>query len=274
LEKFGHFFEFIAAANSAYIASEDFGTTVATKVKSPLVDLQNDFSLIEKLNANNHNRFFEQINKLTPKEQSTLKEVINKLSIELNGMQSKIQDFQYRLRKAIKAAIISNNFNYLCLFSCLYSILVLILFGFDYDFHNDTDRVTFLWYNSISIAIMSWIILRPKKTSFCQIHFSPSHINTLKGFAIPLLIAPNYYWLSGFSLFSLLNPSGLYYLNVVLAITIPTYHFFYYLVKYFTFSKRVALNMRKEKQELKTECEKFADKLNTSFDIFGNLNIQ
>lgn len=95
MEHFGHFFEFFAALNSAYIVSNHFIQSLILKINNHFVGIDNDLKLIHKLEKNNRDRLIQEGDSCAgvPNAEGVvrkLNEEIEKITVRITELDEKI----------------------------------------------------------------------------------------------------------------------------------------------------------------------------------------
>lgn len=266
MEHFGHFFEFIAALNSAYIVSNHFLESLVGKINNHFSNTRGDLKLITELHKNNSDWLISEADKCVGNEsaQQTLKALEKD-----NGVnEEEIKALETELAEAERKNSISKNFNYLCLFGALYSILILILNGFGVDVSKDPYTVLFGTFNVICLIALLTII---NEIKIIKWRIRSSYNKILMIFPINIaFIYPAFYYIQEW----LFQPTtyGRFWIifNVCISILLPTSHFLYYSIKTSTKTKKQAKELKSKSECLKQKCENFSREIKGAIGALGN----
>ena len=271
MEKFGHFFEFIAAVNSAYIVSDYFIESLLEKVNSHFKLLKFQFEGIRKNQTNNKEKLFEE--KKTGSINVNI-EPVNDLVKKGSDIESEIVLFEVHLMEAFQNKQIFNNFHYWCLFGCLYSILIMLMNGFEFNMDSILNNIIFIGVSFIA-AITLLLLIKDKKKKFFKEYFYPSFNKTISCFLLPLIIfivLVNYkikdFRFFDFSLYFIKNCS------IILAILLSTGHFIIYYIKSFLRSQRESNILTTELELIEGKCEKFGQEIETIFNVLNAIEVK
>lgn len=261
MEHFGHFFEFFAALNSAYIVSNHFIESLITKVNNHFKRIDEDLNLLHKLQKNNYERLIKEGENCVGMANAEM--IAKNLSDQNENISHRINALEQTIETAKKKNAVNNNFNYQCLFGALYCILILVLNGFEFDFKTPFQRQSLLLFNFISIIILLILFRGGKSWIFKKL--TPSYNNVMLIFFVSVALA--------FPIFYLLQmwlPLTCYYdfsyVDIGVSILIPTWHFVYYSITSSRRTKRQSNNFKETSRLLKEECERFAGKMQAQFE--------
>ena len=269
MEKFGHFFEFIAALNSAYIVSDFFIESLLKKINSYFEKLNKRLDGIRKNQTNNVIKLSEQVKGLG--NLGFFKQTVDRLSVKAAGIEEKFDNLDDDIKQSFQDKNIFVNFNYWCLFGCLYCILILLLNGFEFSLDSPFNAECFFAFSTISSLSLLWFI-KEKKRAFLKRHCYPSFNKTIICFFAPLILFPIIVsWLRSKYILSNNISQHLKYTDVILAIILTTGHFFIYYVKSSLFSKKKAKNFKIQLNALEMECEKYGQEIENSFSVVNDL---
>ncbi|MBK9735573.1 MAG: hypothetical protein IPO92_11635 [Saprospiraceae bacterium] len=158
--------------------------------------------------------------------------------------------------KEIKNSLDKSKFNYLCLFSGMYSILMLLFGGFDIVDILKDDHVAYLFYLNLLIIVSLLILM----TDYFEM-WATNHVSTTITFCITIFFAiiliffcsqNNFHWCPFFP-------------NIVVlsSILIACWHFFMYFIK-------IYINQKRKGTELVTITSRWDS---SSRDLNGRLSV-
>ncbi len=199
------------------------------KVFKPFQDLDSQSKKCRTVWTNNKEKLIE----IGPKMDGSEMRALNDNSTEL---EQKINELEEEIRTIKSLGEIPKNFSFWSLFGAMYSILILILIGFEFQFH-DTLSLSwgFLWFNISCIILISWLFLREKsvkKRILKKVNASYSTVAVifLVCFIIGISVSTTLYLINDkkIELSHHFNLIDIYHINAFIAVGIPTYHFVYY----------------------------------------------
>lgn len=265
MEHFGHFFEFVAAANSVYIVSDEFLKILIGKINSHSKELKNLLIGISKNQENNINQLGSEIEKVD--EDPGFTTTVDRLKQEANILTTDITNLENDINESFASTGMVDNFSFWCLFGCLYCILILILNGTDIDLIHYSMNQSFLIFNSLSLLSILWII-RVKKRAFLRNYFSASYNKIIFSFIINATIL-----LIFFRYFEYKNINwGMSdwwrkYLLIISSVILPVSHFIVYYIKSALFSINKSDNLRGRVSEVERKCAAFGQTIVDSFQV-------
>ena len=177
MKEFNSLFELFAAFNFVYVLSTDFNDKISNK-------LINKFEASEKT-LNQIIDFFGHYESILNDYKKESVKISLTLSDELSKMDSKKAEFYSNKTKwegEINSAKVGGYFNYYCLFSGLYCLLILYLNGFDYFNHHNWR--TYLFIGNL-LYVIGLIILSMEKFKV----FTTNFISTLITFFIATFVS-------------------------------------------------------------------------------------
>jgi hypothetical protein len=237
LEKFGHFFEFIAALNSAYIVSDHF-------VDSLMDRINGHFNLLEDL-INQKNSAIQEIKKRLQK--SDFNGLASKTKTDLNSkaktLEVEIEDLKKDISEKKREKELRLTFNYWCLYGCLYCVLILLLNGFDIHFNTSYENLSFLIFNISSASILLWFLKQKKykwTIDYCSASFNKVFF-CFFGIGIIVFCSLAFLGMTEGDLLFFVNLENehntVQKINLVLALLLPTIHLIVILIRTKFFSK-------------------------------------
>jgi hypothetical protein len=229
--------------------------------------LEQQFNTIKNIQENNVSVFLVELKKYEP---AKVDNVLRRLTEKVTSISSKISAFTESIEVSKQRIGISRNFNYLCLYGVLYCLGILIINGYEYDFHSSETRGCFFVFNLLSIIILSWLFWERKKWIFKKI--SPTYNGTLIVFIIVLIISCPIFRLLDLWEYGYFGP-GYTIANIILGLLIPSGHFFYYFIRASNKSRVESNVLNTDLKGLKTDCEDFRKEMQTTFTTLIDVKI-
>lgn len=155
----------------------------------------------------------------------------------------------------------SGNFNYFCLFNCLYPILMLLAIGFKVEWTTQNNKNLLLVFNILSFSVLI-IILIFKNWSFPGA--KSGFFAVILGFIFSLALTIIYYKFFPVNIQS--RNFGFGCLDVLSTLAIPIGHFIYYFIATIYNTKREAMRYVEPLGELQAECVKFTHTIHDKCD--------
>lgn len=265
MEKFGHFFEFIAALNSVYIVSDTFLETMLKKINSQFDNLRNTLGGLKKNQENNVFELGVQLTKLTsPSGDNTRR----RLTEEGSSIQDNISTLSRQINEAFNDPSMFKNFNYWCLFGCLYSLLILLIIGTGVSFEVYYIYESYMIFNTLVLLLMLYII-RVKTKPWWIRNWSASYHRVVLIFFFALIVAFVCYEVIKRENFDL--RIDLKYTNMAISVFIPIIHFIYYYFKTTINAKRSAEIIRVSIAQIEERIETFSRTIVSQFQIIDEL---
>ena len=256
MEKFNSLFELFAAFNFAYVFSADLIKNFNEKLGGNFHKAETSLSSID-LTIQNIDTYIVE----SKKDGAHNSEVLNNLLTEFGNEKGNYTIDRNRTLNHIKSSLEKSKFSYLCLFSGLYSILILMFAGYDIiDLKNNNHVEYLFWFNLL--ALFSIFILLSEYFYFWR----TDHISTTITFIVTLIITFVIISISSFWSFHWCPfiSKGVVFLSILIA----SWHFFMYFVK-------IYINQKKKGTELITITNnwhtKFND-LNTRLSVAINVS--
>jgi len=235
LEKFAHFFEFIAAINSAYIVSDTFMESLLKKINGGLMSLKGTLRKTEN-DWKNNIKYFQDLVSVDKLGNETKNEYQEKLM----GLINRITVTKDELNKALQNKPMFHNFNYWCLFSCLFCVLILVLNGYQYDYEKKYRGYYLIAFGILTalITLISLMVSRgPKNQQSNKKRFTQSYNGVVTIFFLCLIILPLLmhfarYIFGGLPFANCIKPMELIVVKTVCLILVVGHFFFYYILAF------------------------------------------
>lgn len=227
MESFAHLFEFLAGINSAYIVSDHFLKSLIEKVFKPFHELDNRTHSCRQIWNNTNDKLIDIASNLKPADRAELAKSSSVIERNLDTLEADVKTIK-------ELGGISENFSFISLYGAMYSILLLILIGFEINFHdNYFVGISFTIFNIVSIILLFWLLVRTKKRWIFK-NIIPSYSVVIFTFLVSILITI----IVGFFIFRMNYfkehdtefPKIWYVINSLIAILIPTSHYIYYSI--------------------------------------------
>lgn len=265
MNNFSSFFEFIAALNSAYVVSNHFVESLIFKINRSFNELTTRLKSLKEVHSNNGEQLREESNSCGSECEAVIKELFDK--------ESTLKDRFLALEKDLADSMAKNgvsyNFNYLCLFGALFSLFLLLLIGFEYDFEIPFYRSAFLIFTILSV-ILIFTLFRTKKGAFQNFIGPPTYKKILWIFPISILLTTLLtYFLHKFNLINC--QYNFTWLLKILAILTPGLHFIVYFLKSVTITRVESRRLLNDLQQLWDDSEAYGKELRDRFDTIKKI---
>jgi len=191
------------------------------------------------------------------------KEMVDGLKQTASKLNSDIQELIREIDDSVTEKEMFRNFNYWCLFSCLYSIMMLILNGFDFNFDTPNKTEGFIILNIFAILLVLWII-RTKSGKYFKKYASASFIGIIICFFICITL---YYLYYSWDRRIIWEEWGGENVAIILALLLPTGHFIFYFFKSTIISRATANRLNTSHDNLRSRTEDFSKKIDTAFEV-------
>lgn len=265
MESFGHYFEFFAALNSAYIVGNEFFKLLAAIIDRHFSKVESQHKYLSEILKG----LDEKLKKLASFEKLKINpNFLKEKDTKKSEFQTKFEILKGNLESAKTENQASRNFNLVCLFGTLYCILILSLNGWQIDFDSEYYSVSFLFFNVISIIILSWIL--GAFAMFAKRRLYPTYKKVILLFFSNLLLSVLFYF---FIHFFFVFVKSDYWMkgNYIVSMLIPAFQFLYYFLIISGNTKRLAKKMLDENITYKKELEDFVNQVDGGEKMLLNL---
>lgn len=271
MDHFGHFFEFCAAVNSAYIASTSF----VDKLSFIFINNKNETENVRSVTNNIGNSASElrqildeaqvKLERFATTAKVNVKQRVDDLNSTYTKLAAKIDGMGHEYENEIKTKTENPNFHMDCFAGATYSVLMLVLFGFDINFHK-VETLSYLFAFNIFIVIFNIYFhyrdVKKKKPIF-----------KLKLILYSGIITVVFIILDCFFNFSYCN-YNYYYFNVFISLSVPIYHILIYTYKSWTTVSKVTIDYQDKIEVLKGECKDYFKEIELTEKTVQSLEIK
>lgn len=266
MEKFGHFFEFIAAINSIYIVSDAFMEALLHKINSEFVMISKSLEGIKDNQVNNLQKFRGEVQKVHHNQGT--ENIEREYSEKARNIESAINKLGSDISEAFQDKEMFRNFNFWCLYGCLYCIGILLLNGFEVSFKTDNYfNDSFLLFNILSPLILLWLI-RPKKKKLLEKYCTVSYNKIIHGFIVLVIIIFSIcYW----TRFTYDLGGTVKIINILLALMLPTIHFTYYLCRSTLFSISKSIKFKQDLVNVEKSIIEFGKDIEVAYKVIADI---
>jgi len=268
MDRFGHFFEYIAAINSLYIVSEEFIKSLVESIDSDFKGLKKRFNGLK----DNQKENVERLSILKEKDSNHTTQIEELIQVG-KSIDDNFNDLEKEISEAFTKENLFQKFHYWCLLGFSFSILFLLLNGFNYDFENINNQAALIICILLSYGLSFLFIYEKAATSKLYCSFN----RILFSFISPLIL---FFFFSGKDIFNFIkdikffNFISLHTIMIWAAILITVQHFVVYYIRT-TFHKREkSREIRKKFFPLEDSTKSFAIRIDQSHKMAGDMKIE
>ena len=260
MDKFGHFFEFMAAFNAAFMLSKRLREVLFIKVNSNLNHFNYRFLAIKTFQDFN----IAKLNlELAQHSNGSFKDVIEQLSYQSGIIYRKFATLKYNIERIVKEDAIPLYFDNWCIYGFLYSLGMLLSIGFGFDQFN----FSFAIFNVLSILVLLFSLIS-------KVKYNIYYVILVQFFTVLLFTQIiNYFNLKYNELINL-HLQNLAVVNIIISILIPVVHFIHFLIKSFIVNNIRTKMLTLQLNFIEKDCEKFSKLIQQKFDLVNSFIIK
>jgi len=260
LDKFNSIFELLAAFNAAFIISHSFTESLNSRINGVLDNSRLLLNQLEGILNESQTQITSRLKGAATNEIQYLSSIAK----DNNNLNKEFEILKNDINLKISNSGISKTFNYYCLFAFIYAISMLLVAGLDVDLKSRAGEIFFI-FNVTSILVIASLVKRSgdfRLKSF----FSTGYLAFLSSIPTAFLLCFLYHH---FRKEGKSCPFNFNDVNLLLALVIPSFHFFFYFLKSMLNRKRLFPKINKDVEKLRNQCEESAKRIANSIEALN-----